>query len=288
MLQGACRGQIFKVKRVRFWSGAQERCLHNSTRQMNGIFQSAALSIRRLWSVPTSQEIPNKKGGKKIWCEDLGGKVDVCILHKNMLWFSPKLCNGSVIYGPNEKHEEPEEEEWVKCSCWSVTAELLCRLCKAVISICIRGFSHGCLGQTPAKCNIVKQASRRWMESESLNHSCRGGGLQSAPYLPFLIILNNLQFKEKSGYPVSHHQIMFLEVKSRFFFHVLELVENSLLTAQSVDIQHMSRLKGFAPPTDVFGTMGRQMSRPFTPHRGYEGNGGEGNSEERPFSYYSN
>lgn len=54
-----------------------------------------------------------------------------------------------------------------------------------------------------------KQASRRWMESESLNHSCRGGGLQSAPYLPFLIILNNLQFKEKSSYPVSHHQIMF-------------------------------------------------------------------------------
>lgn len=22
-----------------------------------------------------------------------------------------------VIYGPNEKHEEPEEEEWLKCSC---------------------------------------------------------------------------------------------------------------------------------------------------------------------------
>lgn len=136
-----------------------------------------------------------------------------------------------------------------------------------------------------------KQASRRWKESESLNHSCRGGGLQSAPYLPFLIILNNLQFKEKSSYPVSHHQIMFFffikEVKSRFF-HVLELVENSLLTAHSVDIQHMSRLKGFATPTDVFGTMGRQMSRPFTPCRGYEANGGEGNSEERPFSYYSN
>lgn len=208
MLQGACRGQIFKVKKARFWSGAQERCLHNSTRQMNGIFQSAALSIWRLWSVPTSQEIPNKKGGKKIWCEDLGRKVDVCILHKNMLWFSPKLCDGSVIYGPNEKHEEPEEEEWLKCSCWSVTTELLCRLCKAVISIYICGFSHGCLGRTPAKCSIVKQASRWWIESESLNHSCRGGGLQSAPYLPFLIILNNLQFKEKSSYPVSHNQIM--------------------------------------------------------------------------------
>jgi len=40
-------------------AGAQERCLHNSIRQMNGIFQFAALSIWRLWSVPTSQEFPN-------------------------------------------------------------------------------------------------------------------------------------------------------------------------------------------------------------------------------------
>lgn len=70
----SCRGQIFKVKRAGFWSGAQERCLHNSSRQMKRISQSAVLSIWQLWSVPASHEIPNKKeGGKeKKWYGDLG------------------------------------------------------------------------------------------------------------------------------------------------------------------------------------------------------------------------
>lgn len=46
-----------------------------------------------------------------------------------------------------------------------------------------------------------------------------------------------------------------------------------MLTAQSADIQHVSRLKGFRTPTVVFGTMGKQMSGPFTPRRGQGGKG---------------
>lgn len=105
----SCRGQIFKVKRVLFWSGAQERCLHNSSRQMNGIFQSAALSIQLLWSVPTSHEFPNTKKGEKKQRGDRGRKRKVDVVFDIRTWCgSPwKLFNAALFMRPNEQNEEP-------------------------------------------------------------------------------------------------------------------------------------------------------------------------------------
>lgn len=99
-------------------------------------------------------------------------KVDVCILHKSMVWCSPKLFSRSFIFGSNELHEEPGEEKWLKCSNWSVTAELL-RCNEAVILICICGFSDGCFGQTPAKWRDVKQASGGWKAAEEEDYRVR-------------------------------------------------------------------------------------------------------------------
>lgn len=187
-------------------------------------------------------------------------KVDVCILHKSMVWCSPKLFSRSFIFGSNESHEEPGGRKMV---------EMFQLICHSRIIALQRGcyFNlHLRIFRWMFRPNSSKverrQASKRWTES------CRGRGLQSAPYLPFLISLNNLQFKEKkSTYPISHHQIMFF-LYQRGEVQVVSCAEkpceNPLLTAVSVDIQHLSRLKGFGTPTDVFGTMGTQMRRPFT------------------------
>lgn len=132
-----CRGQIFKVKRVRFWSGAQERCLHNSSRQMNGIFQSAALSIQPLWSVPTSQRTKKRVGWwgngveiqrEKSWC------LYSTLEHDAI--FSRTFQQGLYISALWVAGGKLKEEKLLKCSNWCVTLELLwCN--KVDISICI-------------------------------------------------------------------------------------------------------------------------------------------------------
>lgn len=116
-------------------------------------------------------------------------KVDVCILQEHGVVFC-KTFSGSFIDGPNEPHEELEGEKWLKCSNWSVTAEILhCN--RAAILICICGFSDGCFSQISSKVQR-RPAGKQQMERESLNQRCRGGGaLQSAPFM------NKLQFKEK-------------------------------------------------------------------------------------------
>lgn len=89
---------MFKVQTARFWSGTQERCLHNSCRQMKGTFQTAPLSIRHLWSVPASHKIPNKKKVEKILHRDSQrGKVDVCISHFSMWFFSQNPAAGVLF-----------------------------------------------------------------------------------------------------------------------------------------------------------------------------------------------
>ncbi|TNN69179.1 hypothetical protein EYF80_020646 [Liparis tanakae] len=61
------------------------------------------------------------------------------------------------------------------------------------------------------------------------------------------------------------------EVKVRLFSCPPEFFTNPCVDCSSGDIQHLSRLKGFTTPTDVFGTMGKQMSGPFAPCRGHGG-----------------
>lgn len=131
-----------------------------------------------------------------------------------------------------------------------------------------------------------RQASKRWMES------CRGGGLQSVPYLPFLISLNNLQFKEKNPLILFHTiKLCFFcikEVKSRLSHVLRSLVKIPCWLLWVLTFSICPDWKVLERPQTCSETMGTQMRRPFTPCRGYGGNGGEGNSEERPLSYYSN
>lgn len=118
---------------------------------------------------------------------------------------------------------------------WNVPVDLsrqnYCVHNEAVISICICRFCRWVFWPNSAKCSVVKQAGgRQWgMESESLNQSCRGGGLRRAPYLPFLIILYNLQFKEKkSSFKLFIYLFSIKEVKSIFFFSC-SFLENPLV-----------------------------------------------------------
>lgn len=164
-----------------------------------------------------------KRGGKKKKKEKKkkemvlgiqGERVDVCILHKNMMLFLPNFSARALfMYGPNES----QALSWRKRNGWNVPVDLsqqnYCGATRLLFQFCICRLSDGCFGQTLAKCS--HQASRQRMGTKSLNQSQRERGLQSATYVPFLIIMNNLQFKEKkSSHPISHHDIIFC-----FFFY---------------------------------------------------------------------